>query len=446
MSALSTYVLSHEDDEIFLLGGFAGTGKTSLIAALVKSLNQFKIKSVLLAPTGRAAKVLSGYSGRPASTIHRRIYTVANDQSGTKFKLAENQLQNAIFIVDEASMISGRSQKDGGFGDGDLLQDLIEYVYSAQGCKLIFSGDVGQLPPVSMDFSPALNPKYLFENYKFKTKTAMLQEIVRQEAGSAILALSMQLRKFEKEIPVLTLSGNDVEFIDSLNLQDSIENSIAEFGRENTLIVCRSNKQANLYNRQIRNRILWFEDEINAGDTLMALSNNYFWLDPKSEAGFIANGQMMEIQKLIREEEKYGLRFADAMVIFPDYPGMGEVQIKIIIDSIHVNEASLPAETMRNLYNRITVEEYADIANRRERLQQIRKNPFFQAVQVKFGYAVTCHKSQGGQWDAVFVDQGYFVDEMWDRSYMRWLYTAVTRAKKKLFLVNLNPAFSGKSD
>ncbi len=441
--ALSEFLFVENQLNIFLLGGYAGTGKTSLIGALVRTLAKTGMKSVLMAPTGRAAKVMSSFSGKSASTVHRKIYSFGEDTGGGyQFMPKENKLKNGVFIVDEASMITASENPE----KPSLLYDLIEYVYSAPGCKLIFVGDIGQLPPIGLDFSPALNKKYLLDELGFQTITSLLSEILRQESDSGILHLSAQLRKFAPEIPALFSNQLDVVRIDSMDLQDEIESSFSAFGRENVMIVCRSNKQANLYNRQIRNRIFWYEEELNAGDTAMALSNNYFWLDEKSEAGFIANGQMMEIQKIAREEEKYGCRFADAVVRFPDYPEMPAVEIKILLDSLYVDSPSLSQEKLRDLYNAITAAEYAGIANKRERRAKMRLDPYFQAVQVKFGYAVTCNKAQGGQWDAVFVDPGYFTTEMWDRNYMRWLYTAITRAKKKLYLVNLSPAFGPAED
>ena len=268
-----------------------------------------------------------------------------------------------------------------------------------------------------------------------------LKEIVRQQQNSGILTLSFKLRTFTEEIPRLIVEGADVHYITGMELQEELESAFSNYGRDNVMVVCRSNKQANLYNQQIRHRILWQEEEINAGDIVMAVQNNYFWLDAKSDAGFIANGEMMEIQKIVREEELYGFRFADALVCFIDYPDMGEVELKILIDTLHVDGPGMPREQMKELFYAIAAQEYGYATSKSARNKLVMKDPYFQAVQVKFGYAVTCHKSQGGQWDAVFVDHGYFTENMWDREYMRWLYTAVTRAQKKLFLVNFSPAF-----
>lgn len=446
---LTDFLWNISDFDVFQLRGYAGTGKTSLIAAFVKSLHDIKLKSRLMAPTGRAAKVLSQYSGKRASTIHRSIYFINSGGDGVPhFRLGENKGSNTIFIVDEASMVStfsGISDKNA-LGPRDLLQDLLEYVYSGTNCKLIFVGDVGQLPPVGMPYSPALNPSFMQEKYGFDVKTCSLTEIVRQEQDSGILDLSLLLRDYEDQIPQLPYNGTDVHRIHGMHLQDELESAYAKYGEDNVMIVTRSNKQANQYNQQIRVRIRWMEEELNAGDVIMAVHNNYHWLEPKSEAGFIANGEMMEIKKIIREEELFGFRFADVVVRFQDYPEMGDVDIKVMLDVIHHEGPNMDREKLKQLFYRIASEEYGYVTTKRERNKKVMENDYFQAIQIKFGYAVTCHKSQGGQWDAVFVDHGYFTEEMWNNEYMRWLYTAVTRAKKELYLVNFSPAFVGEED
>ena len=431
--------------DIFILRGYAGTGKTSLIAAFVNTLKFYKTKTVLLAPTGRAAKVLSNYSGYKASTIHRQIYfsKEGNDDAGGGFVLGTNKYKDTLFIVDEASMISTDAgvENSSGFTPRSLLDDLIEYVYSAENCKIIFVGDQGQLPPIGMEISPALDKKFLKSSYSFDIIEAELNEIVRQNEDSGILDIANQLRTFEEVTPQLKINQKDAINLSGLELQDELEAAISQYGKDEVIVVTRSNKRANLFNQQIRQRVLWQDEDLNAGDVIMAAKNNYFWLDAKSEAGFIANGELMEILKISRREDMYGFEFADVVVKLIDYPDMKDVEIKIILNALHFDGPALPRDKMKELFYRIVQEDYYLETNKRIRNRKVMANPYFQAIQVKFGYAVTCHKAQGGQWEAVFVDQGYFVDDMWDKEYMRWLYTAITRARKKLYLVNFSPAF-----
>jgi exodeoxyribonuclease V len=427
--------------EILILSGFAGTGKSSLIGAFVKTLDQIKIQTVLMAPTGRAAKVLSNFSSKPASTIHRSIYFHATKPDGSAYmRLFENKKTNCIFIVDEASMVSAAA---GSFGSRDILQDLIEFIYSSNNCKLIFVGDEGQLPPVGVEKSPALDSVFLQKVYGFKVTKVQLNQIVRQEAKSGILDLSLFLRKWEEEIPILPINGSDTISINGTELQDELESCISKYGQQDVMVITRSNKRANLFNEQIRRRIMWQEDELNAGDVMMCVNNNYFWLEPTSEAGFLANGEMLEIKKIIRREEIFGCQFADVIVSLADYPNMGDIELKLLTDTIHKEAPSMPRNELAELFHRIGREEYPEERTKKKRNKKVMENPYFQAVQVKFGYAVTCHKAQGGQWEAVFVDQGYFLSEMWDEEYMRWLYTAVTRAKSKLYLLNFSEALVG---
>jgi exodeoxyribonuclease-5 len=448
ISSLTDFLTSDKQFEIFLLSGFAGTGKTTLISTFVKTLSNFKIKSYLMAPTGRAAKVLSNYSGKRAHTIHRSIYFIQSPDGVPHFALGENKRSNTVFIVDEASMVStfsGITDK-GSFTPRDLLEDLLEYVYSADNCKLIFVGDKGQLPPVGMEKSPALDSKFLSEHYSFDIVTAELKDVVRQESQSGILDLSLQLREFEEEIPLLKHNNTDAIALSGLDLQDAIESAINEYGQDNVMIVTRSNKRANLFNQQIRHRILWQEDDINAGDVMMVVHNNYYWLEPKSEAGFIANGELMEIKKISKREEIFGFEFVDVVARFIDYPNMADVEVKIMTQAINAESANVPRDQLKELFYRIASEEYPMERNKRIRNKKVMENPYFQALQVKFGYAVTCHKSQGGQWPVVFIDQGYFVPDMWNKEYMRWLYTAVTRASEKLYLVNFDESLVGPQD
>lgn len=446
--ALSDFIYSDKTFELFLLTGFAGTGKTSLISAFVKSLDAIRIFSYLMAPTGRAAKVLSGYSKKHAHTIHRSIYFINSADGNPSFKLGENKRSNTLFIVDEASMVSTASgiTDANSFTQRDLLEDLMEYVYSGDNCKLIFVGDTGQLPPVGMDKSPALDPKFLKERYAFDLIQAELKEVVRQESESGILSTSLELREFTPVIPKLSHNQDDVICIGGVDLQDALENAISEYGQDNVMVVTRSNKRANLFNQQIRVRVLWQEEDINAGDVIMVVSNNYFWLEPKSEAGFIANGELMEIKKIAKRQEIYGFEFADVTARFIDYPNMPDVEAKVMLNAINAESANLPRAQLKELFYRIASEEYPLERNKRVRNKKVMENPYFQALQIKFGYAVTCHKAQGGQWPVVFIDQGYFTEDMWTLDYMRWLYTAITRASEKVYLVNFSPAFTGIED
>lgn len=446
---LTDFISSDKQFEIFLLSGFAGTGKTTLISSFVNTLATFKIKSYLMAPTGRAAKVLSNYSKKRAHTIHQSIYFINSAGDGNPhFKLGENKRTNTIFIVDEASMVSTFSgiTDQNALSPRDLLEDLLEYVYSVDNCKLVFVGDKGQLPPVGMDKSPALDAEFLKKQYNFDIISSELKDVVRQESLSGILELSLQLREFTADIPVLKTNNRDAIVVPGLELQEMIEAAFDEHGQDNVMIITRSNKRANQFNQQVRLRILWQEDEMNAGDVMMVVHNNYFWLDPKSEAGFIANGELLKIKKILKREEQFGWEFIQVVATFVDYPNMNEIEVKMMTKAIHSESPNVPRDQLKELFFRIATEEYPLERNKRVRNKKVMENPYFQALQVKFGYAVTCHKSQGGQWAAVFIDQGYFTNEMWSTEYMRWLYTAVTRASEKLYLVNFDKAFVPEED
>lgn len=436
---ISEFVTNTNAYEIFILKGFAGTGKTTLISKLIQTLSYFKIKSVSLAPTGRAAKVLSSYSQEKAHTIHRKIYFQnTTPEQGIYFSLGRNLHKNTLFLIDEASMIASYTSSE---HQRDVLNDVIEYVYSGDNCKLIFIGDVGQLPPVGLADSPALSADFLKQSFSLDIIETELTEIVRQEEQSGILTLATQLRNFSDTIPQLYHNQTDVFTISGIDLEEELESAINNFGQEEVMVITRSNKRANLFNQQIRHRILWQEDELNAGDVLMVGKNNYFWIDNSSDIGFIANGEIIEVLKVIRREEIYGFEFADVLVRFIDYPQIPEVELKININAIRHEGANLPRNMMAELFYTIAKEEYPLERNKKIRNKLVMSNPYFQALQVKFAYAVTCHKAQGGQWDVIFIDQGYFVDDMWNQEYMRWLYTAVTRAKSKLYLVNFCSPF-----
>ncbi|NCP45357.1 MAG: AAA family ATPase [Flavobacteriales bacterium] len=460
LGALTDFVFHQQKRSLFVLKGYAGTGKTSIIGALVKTLPQFNLESVLLAPTGRAAKVLSNYSQKPAFTIHKMIYQLKSGGDGyTRFSIKQNKFQNTIFLVDEASMISdvGSLVNNSWENQKGLLDDLLEYVYSGINCKLIFIGDTAQLPPVGVEESPALDEDLLHKNYYLYPEFYELDEVVRQAQDSEILSLATFIRAKintkKVELPMFPeiVDTTDVQLITGLELEDELSDAYSKFGDENVMVVCRSNKRANLFNLQIRARIKWLEEEIAAGDYMMVVKNNYFWLDSLppapsegggdfSKVGFIANGDIIEILKIRGFEEKHGFRFANITIRMVDYPNEPDLEIKILMDSILSDAPSLSSGKFRELYDAIS-EEYGYEPNRKKRNELIRKDAYYQALQVKFAYAITCHKSQGGQWDAVFVEQGYLTEEMINVEYLRWLYTAITRAKKQLFLVNFNPAF-----
>ncbi|MBI2281311.1 MAG: AAA family ATPase [Bacteroidetes bacterium] len=449
---LTDFTFSTIPKSAFVLKGYAGTGKTSIIGALVKTLPNFNFDSVLLAPTGRAAKVLSNYSGKPAFTIHKMIYQLKSGGDGyTRFVLRENKFENTLFLVDEASMIGdGSGLLNASWGETkSLLDDLLNYVFAGRNCKLILIGDTAQLPPVGSDLSPALDEDFMYKSYHLNLSFYELNEVVRQKKTSEILKLATSLRnKIQEEnyqLPLLQVKELDVDvkIITGVELEDELNSAYGKYGDENVMVICRSNKRANLFNLQIRSRIKWLEDEIASGDFMMVVKNNYFWLDDSSKAGFIANGDIVEILKIRGEEEQYGFRFATITVRMLDYPDENNLEVKILLESILSDSSSLSSARFRELYDAIS-EEYSYEPNRKKRNELIRKNPYYQALQVKFANAVTCHKSQGGQWDVVFVEQGYLTEEMINMEYLRWLYTAVTRAKQVLYLVNFNEEFFEK--
>lgn len=441
---LDKFMLSKQGDECFVLKGYAGTGKTTIVASLVKALPQLNFKTVLLAPTGRAAKVISNYSGKKAFTIHKRIYRKKSALSlDMTFIVSENLAENTIFIVDEASMIANESAD---FSGKSLLEDLLRYVYSGKNCKLILVGDTAQLPPVGSDYSPALDVKLLQDLYTRRVFSYELTDVVRQEKQSGILHNATKIRELirsqKEEFPSIQVKGfPDIFNMTGERLPEGLEYAYNKYGMENTLVVCRSNKSANNYNLQIRNRILYREEELSGGDFLMVVRNNYFWLaaDEQSNA-FIANGDIAKIRKLKNITEMYGFRFADVVLEFLDYPDDEPLTCKVMLDTLYCETPNLSNADSRRLYE-VVLADYQHIANKRMRMDELKKNPYFNALQVKFAYAVTCHKAQGGQWDAVFVDQGYLTEEMLNTDFLRWMYTAVTRSVKELFLVNFSPKF-----
>jgi exodeoxyribonuclease-5 len=446
IEVLSGYIFSDEPDQIMLIKGYAGTGKTSMLYSLTQTLNEFKIKSVLLAPTGRAAKVLGGYAKMPAFTVHKKIYRQKSNSDGMgHFALDINLYKNTYFIVDEASMISNETSENSVFGSGKLLDDLLEYIYSGANCRLVLVGDSAQLPPVGLSISPALEPASL-ENYGFSVKVVELTDVVRQAEGSGILSNATKIRNRIGNdnnesgfFPVNLNDFEDIERISGAELIESITSSYQKYGIFETTIVTRSNKRANLYNKGIRGSILYRENEIEKGDLLMVVKNNYFWIEEDMKLDFIANGDIAEVVKIYKYEELYGFRFANVCLRFIDYEDV-EFDCKIFLETLSIETASFTYDQNRQLFEAVS-EDYAEIRNKRERWKKVKENSYYNALQVKFAYAITCHKAQGGQWKAVYVDHGFVNDEMLDTEFYRWLYTAFTRPTEKLFLVNFNKGF-----
>tara|TARA_B110000503_G_scaffold28365_1_gene45482 strand:+ start:854 stop:2281 length:1428 start_codon:yes stop_codon:yes gene_type:complete len=441
---LVDFIFSKDNQSLFLLKGYAGTGKTTTISTLVTNLWKIEKKAVLLAPTGRAAKVISGYSKKQAFTIHKKIYFPKKQQNGSiDFVLQPNKHTNTIFIVDEASMIPDRPQNGKLFEKGSLLDDLISYVYSGHDCKLILIGDTAQLPPVKLSISPALEEDRLEADYHKNVKKIELNEVTRQHENSGILANATVLR---------TLIENDltnfqfdlgfpdiVRLVDGYDIEDAITGCYDNDGVEDTAFIVRSNKRANQYNQQIRSQIRGQENEISTGDYVMVVKNNYYWLKESSEAGFIANGDTCEVLRINAIKELYGFRFAEVEIRMIDYPDQQPFETVLILDTLTSETPSLTYEESNKLYEAVR-EDYAHEKSKYKQLLAVKKNVFFNALQVKFSYAITCHKSQGGQWKTIFIEQPYLPDGP-SKEYFRWLYTAVTRAQEKLYLIGFKDEY-----
>lgn len=435
---LADFVINGHKNSLFLIRGYAGTGKTTIISAVVNHLDSVGVKAVLLAPTGRAAKVMGSYAKRQSLTIHKKIYYPKNDpQTGMSFVLQQNKHQNTLFIVDEASMIPDRATDARVFNNRSLLLDLMTYVYSGKNCKLILVGDTAQLPPVKLDLSPALDRQYLEMEFNMEVLSLELDEVMRQHEASGILHNATLIRDLSSRNVLnqfkFDLNFKDVQRLtDSYDIQDAIFNAYNE-GMENTVFIVRSNKRANLYNQQIRNGILGYDNEMTAGDLIMVVKNNYFWLKDAPKAGFIANGDICEVLEIFSFKELYGFKFAEVKLRLVDYEEQRPFETVLLLDTLHSEAPSLTYEESNRLYHAVS-EDYAEERSKYKRLLAVKNNKYFNALQVKFSYALTCHKTQGGQWDNVFVEQPY-LPEGEDISYLRWLYTAVTRAQKKLFLI-----------
>ena len=441
---LSEWLADDDYRRIFLLNGYAGTGKTTIIAAFVAALNDLGIKTILLAPTGRAAKVLSHYAHKDAYTIHKRIYRErTSGEFESRFSLDFNKERGAVFIVDEASMLSASAVEGDIFGSGNLLDDLVEYVRSGKECRLMLVGDDAQLPPVGDDYSPALDPVTLAQYGEVEYAT--MDEVVRQTQDSGILFNATMIRCMLEnrifEIPHFDTSFKDFKSLQGGELIEALQECYDRYGRDETIVITRSNKRANRFNDGIRRYNLSAEEEIESGDMLMVVKNNYHYAerDEHSPMSFVANGDVVRLKRIRRFEEFYGFRFIDAVLEFPDYDDY-TMDVKVMLDTLASESPSLTRDQSRALFYEVE-KDYEDIKSKAKRYRAIRENPHFNAMQVKFAYAVTCHKAQGGQWKAVFIDRCLFGDEEMSKDMLRWLYTAITRATDRLYLVNFDDRF-----
>ena len=445
---MARFLYDADPRSAFLLRGYAGTGKTSLISALIQTLPALRVHAILLAPTGRAAKVISAYSERPAYTIHKKIYMTVTDASGAvRTARAINKHAYTLFIVDEASMIGLEPTST----RQSLLEDLVDYVYDGNHCRLMLIGDSAQLPPVGQSESPALDERYLTAAFSLNIISAELTEVVRQRRLSGILAGATALRSqiasipagTEVDMPLFHPNGDDVVRLDGADLMETLFREYGNFALDQVVVICRSNKRANLFNQGVRNSVLFREEEVNAGDFLMVVKNNYFWLDEESSIGFIANGDIVEVLSVRNVQELYGFRFADATLRFVDYPDEEPRDCKLLLSTLYSESPALTTEESNRLFESV-MEDYADIPHKADRLRELRQNPYYNALQVKFAYALTCHKTQGGQWRTVIIDQGFLPPDMQlDREYLRWLYTAFTRATDRVYLLGFEDRFFG---
>ena len=427
-------------DEIFILKGYAGTGKTYIISNIVKNLWKINKRVVLLAPTGRSAKVLSSYCDKEAFTVHKEIFYTKNNFSGNpEFTLKINKHKNTIFIVDEASMISTNRGEGVGLFSQSLLDNIIKYVYSGFKCKLLIIGDVAQLPPVKSNISYALDDSYLKKEYNKSINSVELTDVVRQEKESGILSYATSIRNKIENYLFEDISFNSEIFSDVVRVEDGeqlmnlIQDSYNNYGIEETAIIVRSNKRANLYNRSIRDKILNNENIISVGDLLMVVKNNYFWLNNKRDLGFLANGDIIKIEEIHNIKNIYGFKFAEVKISMVDYPNISPFETVLILDSLFINTPAIDFNTMNNLYQEV-LKDFMNVKTKYKRHMGVKNNKFFNALQVKFAYSFTCHKSQGGQWSSIFLEFPFLPNGM-DEDFFRWLYTAITRAKSKLHLI-----------
>ena len=440
LDVFSAFMLDRQEHTVMILRGSAGTGKTTLAGAIVRALSHLGQKLVLLAPTGRAAKVFSLNAGHAAYTIHRRIYRQKSAGDLSSFSLNDNLSRDTLFIVDEASMIANEGYMESSFGSGRLLDDLMQFVYNGMNCRLMLIGDKAQLPPVGEEESPALMTSVL-RGYGMNVYECDLNQVLRQSEDSGILWNATNIRGEEMILPQIRLKGfADIQVVPGDELIESLATSYSRVGMDETIVVTRSNKRANIYNQGIRNTVLDREDELCRGDQLMIVKNNYYWSqesgDRSRETGveFIANGDVAVVQRVRHVHEQYGFRFAEVTMTFPDYDDY-ELTATVILDSLMTEAPALTREQQQHLFEAVLAD-YSWVVNKAERMKKIKTDPYYNALQIKFAYAVTCHKAQGGQWAHVYLDQGYMTDDMLTPDYIHWLYTAFTRATEKLFLVN----------
>ncbi|MBK0382475.1 AAA family ATPase [Pedobacter sp. SD-b] len=438
---LDQFMRLKQDNCVFVLKGYAGTGKTTVISTLIKLLPRYNLKTVLLAPTGRAAKVLGNYSKKEASTIHRKIYRKKTAVSpDMHFSLSPNLHKDTLFIIDEASMIADEKTD---YSGSSLLEDVISYVYENQNNnRIVFIGDTAQLPPVGSLESPAL-AKDKLQKFRLEVSEVELTQVVRQEQESGILRNATTIRELirteEESFPTLVTRGyKDVYRMMGDKIVEGLNYAYDKYGMENSLVVCRSNKGANIFNQSIRNQILWREDEITGGDLVMVVKNNYFWLG-EEKGGFIANGDIGKITRVKNIQDMYGFRFAEVQILFADIDEE-PLTCSVMLDTLYSETSNLPYNRQKELFEEV-MKDYEHLPTKRAKMEELKKNPYFNALQIKFAYAVTCHKAQGGQWEAVFIDQGYLTEEMINIELLRWLYTATTRASKELFYVNFTDLF-----
>lgn len=435
--SLAAFATSYDECDLMIVSGYAGTGKTSSIAAFVKTLKQYQYKYILLAPTGRSAKVLSSFTGERAYTIHKHIYRQKSIKDGIgEFQLDINKSKDTFFIVDEASLIQG-SGSNNLFGSGDLIDDLIQYVRSGVDDKLIIIGDKGQLPPIGMDRSPALDLGYMGRYGNIIS--AELSTVVRQASESGILTNATIVRRLietnDVSIPKLITNGfSDVERITGGDLIEKISEAYDKYSPDNVIVLCRSNKRTNRYNEGIRATVQYKEEQLSRGDKLMVVKNCYQFLDDIPELDFIANGDMCQLVRISKYEERYGLNFAEAILSFPDYNDI-EITAKVILDTLQSESASLSEDEQRALFDGVNAD-YSDIKGAKKRYKLVREDKYFNALQIKYGLAITCHKSQGGQWKCVFIDNPFWKEPSLDD--LKWLYTAITRGVEKIYFVNFS--------
>ena len=450
LEVFAEFLTDRDPHAVMILRGSAGTGKTTLSGAIVRTLKEIRQKVMLLAPTGRAAKVFSLNSGSPAYTIHRRIYR-EKSFSGVEgqFNLNDNLYTDTLFMVDEASMIANMGLEGMSFGSGCLLDDLVHFVYQGRNDRLLLIGDKAQLPPVGEEESPALHAAML-EGYGLKVYECDLNEVLRQSEESGILYNATMIRQMIThdditQLPKIHFAGySDIKQMPGAELIEALADSYHHVGLDDTIVVTRSNKRANIFNQGIRNMVLDREEELSQGDILMIVKNNYYWMEEERKSNnklqsneipaFLANGDRAKVLKVRRRIDLYGFRFATLLLQFPDY-GNYELEATVLLDTLTSEAPALTHEQQEQLFHQIE-EDYQDIPLKTDRMKAIRQNQFFNALQVKFAYAVTCHKAQGGQWAHVYVDQGYMTDDMLNPDYIHWLYTAFTRATEMLYLVN----------